>query len=89
MSTPENIGKQRVCRICKIDRDTTSHVMSCIFLKCQVPESLNFDADPIEYIYGNDISETIKFLKIFETMWRKREILLDKLITTVSEEHEI
>ena len=59
------------------------------FLEKSSAESLNFDADSIEHIYGNDLSETIKFLKIFEMMWRKREILLDKINTTVSEENEM
>ena len=89
MPTPENFGKYRVCRICEIDQDNTSHVMSCLFLKSQVPESLNFDADSIEHIYGNDLCETIKFLKIFEMMWRKREELLESMNTTVSEEHDM
>ena len=86
MPTPENIGQHKLCKICEIDRDTTSHIISCIFLKCQVPEALTIDGDSMKNIYENDLSKTIEFLKIFEKMWRKREELLEKMKTSASEE---
>ena len=89
MSTPENFGKSRDCKICEIDRDTTSHVMTYIFLKCQVPEGLNLDSNGIEIVFGKDLTDINQFLNIFEKMWRKREELLDKFNTTVSEEIEL
>ena len=62
--------------------------MSCLFLKCQVPEVLNLDSEGIEIVYGKDLYEIRKFLNIFEKMWRKREQLLEKVNTAVSEENE-
>ena len=78
MSTPENFGLDRLCKICEIERDTTNHVLSCIFLKGEVPEVLGLDIDLSKGVYSDDIDKNISFLKIFEKMWRKREELLDK-----------
>ena len=78
MSTPENFGLDRLCKICEIERDTTNHVLSCIFLKGEVPEVLGLDVDLSKGVYSDDIDKNISFLKIFEKMWRKREELLDK-----------
>ena len=78
MATPENFGLDRLCKICEIERDTTNHVLSCIFLKGEVPEVLGLDVDLSKGVYSDDIDKNISFLKIFEKMWRKREELLDK-----------
>ena len=78
MPTPENFGLHKVCKICEIDYDTTKHVLSCIFLKGQVPEVLGLDIDSLESIYSDDFDKNLFFLNIFEKMWRKREELLDK-----------
>ena len=78
MATPENFGLDKLCKICEIERDTTNHVISCIFLKGEVPEVLDLDDDFLKSVYSDDIVKNISFLKIFEKMWRKREELLDK-----------
>ena len=79
LPTPENFGLDKLCKICEIERDTTNHLFSCVFLKGQVPEVLGFDIDPLEGIYGEKINKNISFLDIFEKLWRKREELLNKL----------
>ena len=43
MPTSENFGMNRMCRICQIEPDTTSHLFSCLFLKSVVPEVLGLD----------------------------------------------
>ena len=85
MSTPENIGQNKVCKICQIDRDTTNHTISCIFLKCQVSESLNLDSNSMDDIYGIDLDKTFNFLTVFEMMWRKREEILQRINSARSE----
>ena len=86
MPTPENIGQNKVCKICESDRDTTNHVTSCIFIKSQVPESLMLDDDTFNSIYSKDLPKIIEFLNIFEKMWRKREEIIEKLSADASDE---
>ena len=77
MSTSENFGKNILCRICKIEPDTTHHIFSCVFLKCEVPEVLNMDEDEIDAIYSENLDKSFATLNIFEKLWRKREVILE------------
>ena len=66
-----------VCtEICEIEPDTTHHIFSCLFLKCEVPEVLSMEDEEIDAIYSENLDKSFATLKIFEKLWRKREVML-------------
>ena len=71
--TPENFGQKVACKICGLEDDTTGHILSCLFLKLEVPEVSKVT---LSDIYNTDV-EKMKFVaEIFEKVWRKREEIL-------------
>ena len=79
MPTSENFGISKPCKICEIELDTTNHLLTCLFLKNEVPEVLNLEDDAIKYVYSDNLKESINFVNIFEKVWRKRDELLEKM----------
>ena len=67
-----------LCKLGEIESDTTNHVFSCLFLKCEVPEVLNLSEDEIDNIFSENLEKSFTTLKIFEKLWRKREVMLQE-----------
>ena len=42
VQTPEHYGLRVLCKICKLEDDTTSHVLSCLFFKLKILENMEW-----------------------------------------------
>ena len=78
MSTPENMGQNVLCKICDLERDTTSHTLTCLFLKLSVPEVINVDTNiSVADAFCGDIDKMHLLVKTFEKLWRKRKEFIE------------
>ena len=76
IETPENFGKQVLCKLCGIEWDTQTHVIECIILKLKYPQILEVN-DSIDYIIKQGtIIQLDKFSKIYEQSLRLRRSLI-------------
>ena len=76
VSTPENFGKRVPCKICRLEDDTTIHILSCLFLKIEVPDVMDFNQVTVDDAYKEDVDRMRILAQIFEKLWRKRKELL-------------
>ena len=75
--TADNIGLDKPCKLCEIDKDTIDHILQCIVLKLQVPDILTYCGTGISDAFGDDIYGMSNLVNLFKKAWRKREILLN------------
>ena len=75
--TPDNMGKIQPCKLCELERDEMSHVLSCVILKLACPDLVR-TTSKISDAYGTE--ENMKNLAIiYQKAWKERERLLNKL----------
>ena len=82
VSTSENFGLRVPCKICELEDDTTSHVLSCIFLKLEVPEITDFNEIKVNDVFTEDVIKMNIFVEAFLKVWRKREEILYNMSRT-------
>ena len=76
ISTPENFGMRVQCKICGLEDDTTSHILSCLFLKLEVPEVMSNSQITMNDVFKEDVEKMRLLAEIFEKLWRKQEEIL-------------
>ena len=77
IDTPENIGKEVICKLCGIDFDSQTHVIQCIVLKLKCPELLQINQNMNEIIKKGTVTQLNNFSIIYEKALRLRKILLN------------
>ena len=77
IDTPENIGKEVLCKFCGIDFDSQTHVIQCIVLKLKCPELLQINQNMNEIIKNGTVKQLNNFSIIYEKALRLRKILLN------------
>ena len=77
IATLENFGLKKLCKICKLEDDTTTHIFSCLFLMIQVPKVIDKSVGSLKDVYNDDVDKMSNISKIFEKLWRKREEIID------------
>ena len=77
IDTPENIGKEVICKLCGLDFDSQTHIIQCIVLKLKCPELLQINQNMNEIIKKGTVTQLNNFSIIYEKALRLRKILLN------------
>ena len=72
IETPENIGKQVLCKLCSIELDTQSHITECIILKLKCPELLQIEKSFTEIMTRGKMKDLDFYIRIYEKALRIR-----------------
>ena len=73
IDTPENIGKNILCKLCGIEFDTQTHITECIILRLKCPELLEINSSMDHIIHRGTIEELESFSRIYEQALRLKK----------------
>ena len=76
VQTPENYWLSVPCKICKLEDDTTSHVLSYLFLKLEILQVEEWSESTVDDVYMEDVTKMNLLVQAFEKAWRKREEII-------------
>ena len=77
--TPDNMGKTQQCKLCELERDEMSQVLSCVILKLACPYLVKTTCKKSDAYRTNEDDMNILAI-IYQKVWKERERLLNNVM---------